>query len=350
MTRPTTFPDWATGGGAVVVQPDSDKQAAGWVDSELPPAGFMNWLQNENSLWLRYLDAVGNAAFFGTGADGAANFNGGAVAGCSGTGPYTLTRDVHYTNATIAASTTVNTNGFRFYWTGLLDMSAANCVLACDGAAGSGVTGGAAQTGILGTLYSGQTGSGPSSNGVNATNAVNALGGAGGAGGTGTGGAPSGPATVTKPVATLGYWLTPPAPWTGILTGISGGVAASTLLQGGAGGGGAGGAAAAFSGGGGGAPGGVLIASGNQLNLSTTAILGARGGAGGNATGNGGGGGGGGGGGAAFVNYRSVVSGSQTVAARVSVAGGAGGIAPSHAGGATDGGAGSAGNSYITQL
>lgn len=55
-TRPTRYPDWATGGGAVVVQPTAAKILAGWVNQEKPPAGFLNDQQNLNAKWERWLN------------------------------------------------------------------------------------------------------------------------------------------------------------------------------------------------------------------------------------------------------------------------------------------------------
>ncbi len=346
-TRPTAFPTWATTGQRVT--PTAARQLVGFVDSEEPPAGTLNWLLGYLADDVGYLDSM-LASVLGTGVDGALAFDGAnAVAGCSRSGAtYTMLRDIEAASAVVSAGVAVKTDGFRLYCSGLLDMSAGTAPsILCAGHDGSGVTAGAAQAGILATLFAGHDGSGPSVNGVNATNATNALGGAGGASGAGTGGAASGAATATAPVATLGHWRAPPSPWTGMLFGISAGVGALTVLQGGAGGGGGGGAAAVNSGGGGGAGGGVLMIATHTIALSASAVLGAYGGRGGNATGAGGGGGGGGGGGAIFVSYRALQAGSQTVASRCDVAAGAGGTAGA---GGSDGSAGSAGQTFIALI
>lgn len=56
MAKPGFLPRWATGGGAVVVDPPSGKKDQGYVSAEVPTEGHMNWLFNTNYLWATYLD------------------------------------------------------------------------------------------------------------------------------------------------------------------------------------------------------------------------------------------------------------------------------------------------------
>lgn len=62
MALPSDLPEWASGGSAVVINPTTAKKAAGWVNSEKPPAGFLNWLAYTTYLWLVQLKAL----FLGT--------------------------------------------------------------------------------------------------------------------------------------------------------------------------------------------------------------------------------------------------------------------------------------------
>src|SRR5271165_1498310 len=111
-------------------------------------------------------------AYFGDGSDGAAAFNGSAVTGTSGTGPYTLTRDVYYTTCTLSASTVVNTAGYRMFCTGTLTLNTSS-VIQNNGAAASGATGGTGATeAFLGGTVTNPGATGPggaSTNGNNST-------------------------------------------------------------------------------------------------------------------------------------------------------------------------------------
>lgn len=55
-TKPSATPNFATGGGAVLVAPDSPHISIGWSDGELPPAEMFNWLMNNYYLWAQYLN------------------------------------------------------------------------------------------------------------------------------------------------------------------------------------------------------------------------------------------------------------------------------------------------------
>jgi hypothetical protein len=54
--RPTGYPEWCSSGGASsIVEPTSTKKGVGWTIAEKPPAGYLNWLDNLQSQWIKYL-------------------------------------------------------------------------------------------------------------------------------------------------------------------------------------------------------------------------------------------------------------------------------------------------------
>lgn len=55
MSRPSTIPTWATGGGADVETPSGGKQALGYENGEVLSAGFLNWLFNKSGALLQWL-------------------------------------------------------------------------------------------------------------------------------------------------------------------------------------------------------------------------------------------------------------------------------------------------------
>lgn len=351
MSRPSDLPDWATNanysagtysGQSTKSTPASGVVQNGFMGGYGAPAEWLNWVLNNHAAWLNYLDSDTATSVFGTGALGAAAFDGAsAVSGCSRVGSvYTATQDLFYTNATLSASVTLKMAGYRLYINGTLDMSSAAPVISCDGLTPSGRTAGLAPGALLATTGAGGDGgaSGGANNGTAGSNITIALGSAGGAGGNGAGaGAAAG--TATAPGATLGSIYIPPSLYTGALFGASG----LSIVQGGSGGGGGGGGTGAGGGGGGG--GGVLLVCARNVNLSASAVISAKGSNG--AAGAGGvnaGGGGGGGGGAVIFLYRSLVSGSSSVSSRVSVDKGTGGSATA---GGVAGFDGANGNSYI---
>ncbi len=56
--RPIELLNWADTGA--ITNPGAPKETLGWVPSEKPPAEYMNWLQNNFSLWSQYLDTLLN--------------------------------------------------------------------------------------------------------------------------------------------------------------------------------------------------------------------------------------------------------------------------------------------------
>jgi hypothetical protein len=54
-TRPTSKADWATNGGATIIEPASGVKATGWTAIK-PPFQYMNWLQNLAYQWFDWLD------------------------------------------------------------------------------------------------------------------------------------------------------------------------------------------------------------------------------------------------------------------------------------------------------
>jgi hypothetical protein len=55
-TKPTTLPEWASGGSADITEPTLLKKQTGWV-VEAPPHNYFNWWQKLVWQWMVYLDA-----------------------------------------------------------------------------------------------------------------------------------------------------------------------------------------------------------------------------------------------------------------------------------------------------
>lgn len=58
MSRPSKFPRWATDTGGS--EPLEEEKDDGWETNEVPPSGYMNWLQNLAYQWLVWLDSIVN--------------------------------------------------------------------------------------------------------------------------------------------------------------------------------------------------------------------------------------------------------------------------------------------------
>lgn len=59
MAKPILKPSWLTGyAGIKAVEPTGGKKAAGWAADERPPAEYINWLYQNLSDWVDYLDSV----------------------------------------------------------------------------------------------------------------------------------------------------------------------------------------------------------------------------------------------------------------------------------------------------
>jgi Major tropism determinant N-terminal domain len=275
---------------------------------------------NGSSNWtsLPYAGTIGSTYIYeslGDGSDGPVTFASGTV---------TLTRDMYYTNMTFTGGKLV-TNGYKVFWTGVLDISSASAVAGSISLNGNNGTASTSATGAVGgAALTGVTVGGGNAGGTGATSTAAAAGveaaaptalavgnggagGAGGLGGTGSsgaGGAARAGAAVTNSLPIRRYE-------TQILRGI-------VLIGGGAGGAGgsSGGGSAGAAGGGGGGGGsgaGVIYLCGNIINRSSSTPAdciqanGGTGGAGFSATGTtvgGGAGGGGGGGGWVFLLYQ----------------------------------------------
>ena len=351
MTRPSVAPDFATDANYVAAGKPWDGQPTkvtpgaikteGWEPQVGLAAQHVNYMLNNHGGWINYLDEnAGSAGLFGDGSDGALSFDGAsAVAGCTRSGSvYTATRDLHASSASFAASVQLKMAGYALYCTGLLDLSAANCIISNDGNAGTGTTGGAVAANKFGTS-AGSAGTdgvvGPANGTTAASNVLNGLGAVGGDGGASGGGQTGGAhAAVSAPsnwraglVYQLGYFV------------LSAGL---IYLQGGGGGTGGGAAGGGTSGAGGGG-GGILIVSTWAINISGTSIIRAIGANGSNASAGNAGGGGGGGGGAVLLSYRRN-AGSTDPSTRVSMTGGGGGAGT---GTGSTGTSGSAGTAYV---
>jgi hypothetical protein len=57
MARPTVEPAFSTS-GANVVEPSSGKKATGWLDSEIPPSEFFNWIHKITFDWIHYFAGI----------------------------------------------------------------------------------------------------------------------------------------------------------------------------------------------------------------------------------------------------------------------------------------------------
>lgn len=265
-------------------------------------------------------------------------------------GTTTLSRDTYYRNVTLSGTARINTNGFRLFISGTLDLSGATGAgpyIACNGADGGNSSGsagggaGAASTagtlgvGTVGTAgATGVTGAGVQAALAAATSPGNGgANGQGGGGGSGSGGAASGARASVTP--------TNPAPIQRAAIDLLRGAA---LIAGGVGGhgggsGGGDGTNTGRGGGGGGTGGGVMLLCCYRLITGASTVAGAiqaRGGRGGNGGANvlgnaGGGGGACGAGGGAIVMIVGVKTG-PVVTSLIDVNGGLGGDASAGAG------------------
>lgn len=294
---------------------------------------------NAIQTWLAYVYNNRGNASLGDGSDGSPTFDGSStVLGLvPSSSVYTMSRPLFCVNLTATgASTVINTNGYPIFVRGTL-ATLSGAKITANGAAGSGVTPGAA--GSFGTLSAGAVGGGggTSTNGFAGGSglyglqtilgaASSGLGGTGGNGSAGTGGTAGG--TLAAPV-TAGSPRVFSASTFGYLVGAGTGTPFSTanfLLQICGGGGGGGGAFGGGNGGGGGAGGNVLAIGAGSIVLATATDLQALGGNGGNAVGTNAGGGGGGGGGTFLLAYGSLtITGGGSISAAVNCAGGLGG-------------------------
>jgi hypothetical protein len=282
-------------------------------------------------------------AYFGDGSDGAVSI----------TTTVVLTRDMYYSNLAISGAGILQTNGWRVFVSGVLDLSAAGVgaiapnIPSTAGGNGASPTGGTSGFGRAGTFFQtlngnvggggataangSATGGGPNS--VLAPGALGGIGGSGGPGGIGTGTGTPGPgsSTAASAIARLRLLLTLPVMPLTTTT-------APIYFAGGGGGSGGGGSGATNAvngggGGGGGGPAGAIflwartILRGAGTAAGVINLSGMNGGNGGPLTGGAGsgGGGGGGGGGFAYLVYR-FLTGSTAINA-INLSGGNGGNA-----------------------
>jgi hypothetical protein len=296
---------------------------------------------------------------FGDGSDGSATITTSSATISDWLTSGVMQRDVFLSSLTISGSGSLNTNGYRIFVSGILDVSAAGTnAIQCNGNAGGVNLFGAAlvaQTvggsGVGGNLVGSVTNVSPSNGGggggaagfhSSADTAPGGSGGgavgaatgsAGGAGGVGTSGTGSAGGSAQNP-AVFRY------PSLSLVRGAS-------LIGGGAGGGGG---AGSGNGGGGGSGGGVVFVSANTINRgsgATAPIISAIGGAGGISAVNGNGSsGGGGGGGYIFLVYLFLTG--TALANALAATGGAGHAGYDNGGGSSGGGGGGAGGVITT--
>lgn len=251
-----------------------------------------------------------------------------------------MQRDAHLENLTFGAAGKIDTNGFRIFVDGVLDISSAQeaaitMTAALGGAGGGPGSGGVGATGFSSSVSFGGSGGGgnggATGGGNTGTSTDPSNGGSGGSGGSGNG---SG--------AGVGGTASHRTRLTGVLSNLLRG---ATLLFGGAGGGGGGHgnyfATNYVGGGGGGAGGGAVAIFAREIARGASTAAGAiqfNGGGGGNGNSYGGAGGGGGGGGGFVYIVCGTRSGTEAADA-VEASGGGGGL-PSATGNGGNGGNG----------
>jgi hypothetical protein len=328
--------------------------------------------------WGNVASPYSAAPLFGTGADGAVTISSGTT---------TLNRDYQYTNLTINGSGSINTNGWRVYVSGTLDISAAgagaivnngNTSYAASGATGGlnpGVNAGASVPGngtggVLGGGGTGATGGVTTGTLGTANGAVRyAVGGTAGAGGNGgnNGAATNGGTALTTsgwgsilhsvlfstPTTLFQYYsynagdsgAVPTFPGQNGTGGAYGGGDGTNAGGGGGGGGGGGSTVAIYA---------RFIQRGTNSTAGIIQAKGTIGGAGGNGvagTAGAGGGGGGGGGGFVYIVAEQLLGTAITNAIDVSGgAGGSGGNGVSTGKGGNGGTGGNGGNYQIVAL
>ena len=61
ITTTPAYPTWATDPAAELNEPSSGEKAVGWIHDNMPPASWLNWLQNLVCGWLLWIDDfIGN--------------------------------------------------------------------------------------------------------------------------------------------------------------------------------------------------------------------------------------------------------------------------------------------------
>src|SRR6185436_352414 len=179
-----------------------------------------NMNSNFTEIWTQFVDAYKRLFnMYGDGSDGTADFDGASTpAGSTKSGSdYTLTRDVYYTNMTMATGTTLDPAGYRIFGTGTLTMNGTSKIKrnGPNGGNGSNATNNSGANGGVGVAMAdgyligfpaengGNGGSeavnvgqaGGSKTGTPISNSIGGNGVAGGAGGGGTQGNGTGPSS-----------------------------------------------------------------------------------------------------------------------------------------------------------
>jgi hypothetical protein len=332
MARPSSTQtlEWATVGAIAGPSYSFAQGQAGWQTSFPPPLQWFNDWMNRAYLWQTYYDSANTSFYFGDGSDGSSTISTNAMTVGTWLSSGVLQRDVYLTNLTINGTGKIQTNGYRIFVNGTLDLTTApaGAIVCNGGAGGNGIAGAPTTPGIAGTSISSQTiggGSVGQAGTVAAQGTAGAAGMNGGASGAGgTSRSFAGGAAATVSFTDIRF------PSVEFLRG-------SALIMGGAGGGsGAGGATTtgAKGGGGGGSGGGAgfvavfafTISRGASTAVGCITATGGVGGNGADASGAGAdGGGGGGGGGGGWIYVLCVQLTGSAAANALSCAGGAGG-------------------------
>lgn len=259
--------------------------------------------------WTCTSSGTQDSAFYGSGVDGALNFDGFATV--LGMAPaanvYTLSRDIFATTIAISSGVTLKSNGFRIFAQTSLAFGSSTAKITnngttsstAGGGGGGGIGGGVAGGAInsigdgTNTMDGGLGGNSANTGAAGVGAAWNPQGftGAGGAGGTGAVAGGAGGAVNASPASNGGGWgLTEILSFRVLNQPVSG------RFDCGTGGGGGGGGTAAAAGGGGGGGGCVFVAAPSITGAGAITATGGNGANGANGTVGGGGGGGGGGG------------------------------------------------------
>lgn len=315
---------------SVLVASSTTGRLAGSCFDQTYPYTFTNPITLNSTTTLNATTTLGvNAVLtgfsygmFGDGSDNAST--------TAGSGSFTLTRDMYFTNYTVGTNEMVNTGGYKIFVTGTLTVNGIIANNGGNGSAGGNSSGTAGTAGTAGAQASCVTlgcgiagGAGGSGNGIGGGSNSNAIvlggiGGNGGNGGAGTshaGGSAGSVSTSTpnnrmKSPYDFYFLLNPTTTGTQFISGGVGGAG------GGSGGNASAGASASTGGGGGGGGGGGIVALYARIitvgaSGSIQANAGNGGGGGSCSSGDSagaGGGGGGGGGGAVVLFYRTLTN------------------------------------------
>lgn len=123
VSKPSEYPEWASGGSAVITDPSGAKKLLGWI-IEKPPYQFFNWLFNTIFLWVEWFDQ-GYQPMTAVTAAGATAVALGAsrsyAANCTlGNQSFTLPTPLTADNGMIVSILRLDSSGNTITWTGTI--------------------------------------------------------------------------------------------------------------------------------------------------------------------------------------------------------------------------------------